>query len=56
MNTTGAADRKLRYIVRPVTGMIIALTLSACTGKYTEQERYSGFLKNYGQLKQEKSA
>ncbi|EJN4070447.1 DUF3313 domain-containing protein [Salmonella enterica] len=56
MKTTGAADRKLRYIVRPVAGMIIALALSACTGKYTEQERYSGFLKNYGQLKQEKSA
>ncbi|MEH5143242.1 DUF3313 domain-containing protein [Enterobacter cloacae] len=56
MNTYGFTDHKFRCIVRPVVGMVTALILSACTGKYTEQERYSGFLKSYGQLKQDKSA
>lgn len=56
MKLSGAADHKFRYLIRPVAGMAIVLALSACTGKYTEQERYSGFLDNYGQLKHEKSA
>lgn len=55
MSTAGTTGSKRDYIIRPVIGMIIASALSACAGKYTEPEHYSGFLKNYSQLKQEKS-
>ncbi|MHA7848024.1 DUF3313 domain-containing protein [Serratia sp. D1N4] len=34
----------------------LASVLSGCAGKYTEPDRYSGFLKDYSQMQPEKSA
>ncbi|TDF84403.1 DUF3313 domain-containing protein [Pseudomonas sp. H9] len=34
---------------------VVALALSGCTSKYVEPEQYSGFLKDYSILKEEKS-
>jgi hypothetical protein len=46
----------MKNILQLVLFFLLAITLSGCTGKYTEPERYSGFLNNYSRMKPERSA
>jgi hypothetical protein len=45
-----------RSITNGLAAVAIAVVLGACATKVVKEEQYSGFLKNYSQLKEEKDA